>query len=503
MSKLNDIFIIESKDSRTKQELESELSYFHDLYDNINNLKNNSRRGTSERERYAGALRNMKKKIKRLETLLSRMSESKIKKKKLINEGGVAGHLMHLYENWDLTFHDIMEVFRQSAEGELEEVTEKVDGMNLFISWSMTDGVLKAARNTTHIKQGGLDAEGLANKFAGRGAVHDAFVNAFNVLEKAINGFSAVDKQQIFGNDADVWYSIEVMFTDAPNTIVYDKNNVVFHKSGSARFNKETGKPTDDDISQSFELLSSRVKELQDSLNEKSWNIVMPAFIRLKKLASDKYLNDAVVRLNSLMSEYGIVNSDTLGLYIKTRLHIDVVGDLQIDRQTKEHVVQKIMGEKGSKNINEILKSIEDDSTKKQIKQMVENSKQYLDECVAPVEEIIREFSVEILRGLKSAFIIDNDKEVQRLRKEISTAIDAIASCGYEEAMDILTKQMKRIKNIETISSPMEGIVFKFKGHTYKYTGTFAPVNQVLGLFKFGRGKVPPLNVVLNSANAS
>jgi hypothetical protein len=203
------------------------------------------------------------------------------------------------------------------------------------------------------------------------------------------------------------------------------------------------------------------------------------------------------------MSTYGIVNTDTLGLYIKTRLHIDAVGDLQIDRQTKEHVVQKIMGEKGSKNINEILKSIEDDSTKKQIKQMVENSKQYLDECVAPVEEIIREFSVEILRGLKSAFIIDNDKEVQRLRKEISTAIDAIASCGYEEAMDILTKQMKRIKNIETISSPMEGIVFKFKGHTYKYTGTFAPVNQVLGLFKFGRGKVPPLNVVLNSANAS
>ena len=32
---------------------------------------------------------------------------------------------------------------------------------------------------------------------------------------------------------------------------------------------------------------------------------------------------------------------------------------------------------------------------------------------------------------------------------------------------------------------PSEGIVFKYKGKTYKFTGAFAPVNQITGLMSF------------------
>ena len=32
---------------------------------------------------------------------------------------------------------------------------------------------------------------------------------------------------------------------------------------------------------------------------------------------------------------------------------------------------------------------------------------------------------------------------------------------------------------------PSEGIVFKYKGKTYKFTGAFAPVNQITGLISF------------------
>ena len=32
---------------------------------------------------------------------------------------------------------------------------------------------------------------------------------------------------------------------------------------------------------------------------------------------------------------------------------------------------------------------------------------------------------------------------------------------------------------------PSEGIVFKYKGKTYKFTGAFAPVNQIAGLIHF------------------
>ena len=32
---------------------------------------------------------------------------------------------------------------------------------------------------------------------------------------------------------------------------------------------------------------------------------------------------------------------------------------------------------------------------------------------------------------------------------------------------------------------PSEGIVFKYDGKTYKFTGAFAPVNQITGLISF------------------
>jgi cytidyltransferase-like protein len=59
--------------------------------------------------------------------------------------------------------------------------------------------------------------------------------------------------------------------------------------------------------------------------------------------------------------------------------------------------------------------------------------------------------------------------------------------------MEILKKQMEKLKSVENISTAAEGFVFAYDGHSYKFTGNFAPMNQLLGLFKYGRGSVPAL----------
>ena len=46
--------------------------------------------------------------------------------------------------------------------------------------------------------------------------------------------------------------------------------------------------------------------------------------------------------------------------------------------------------------------------------------------------------------------------------------------------------RLDRIGGIESIF-PTEGIVFKYKGKIYKLTGTFAAINQLLGIMKYGR----------------
>ena len=48
-------------------------------------------------------------------------------------------------------------------------------------------------------------------------------------------------------------------------------------------------------------------------------------------------------------------------------------------------------------------------------------------------------------------------------------------------------KKIEKLEKIGGLSSivPSEGIVFKYKGNTYKFTGAFAPVNQIVGLLNF------------------
>ena len=46
--------------------------------------------------------------------------------------------------------------------------------------------------------------------------------------------------------------------------------------------------------------------------------------------------------------------------------------------------------------------------------------------------------------------------------------------------------RLDRIGGIESII-PTEGIVFVYKGKTMKLTGTFAAINQLMGIIKYGR----------------
>ena len=88
--------------------------------------------------------------------------------------GGVAGHMNHLYDNPNLTFSKMKEVIIAASEGKLEG-TEKTDGQNLFITYDIESQSARAARNKGNLRSGGLDATGLAAKFAGRGSVEAAF----------------------------------------------------------------------------------------------------------------------------------------------------------------------------------------------------------------------------------------------------------------------------------------------------------------------------------------
>ena len=89
-----------------------------------------------------------------------------------------------------------------------------------------------------------------------------------------------------------------------------------------------------------------------------------------------------------------------------------------------------------------------------------------------------------------SNFLAANpNKAVQAIRKEIAQIIRELRSTGDIGQMDLLKRQLERIKQLGGFEKivPVEGIVFTYGGNTYKLTGAFAPINQILGTLKYSR----------------
>lgn len=415
-----------------------------------------------------------------------------------LKEGGASGHLQHLYDNRDLTFADLKSVLSSAAQGKLTRVSEKLDGLNVVFTYSPTDGI-KAARSGGDVKNGGMSAEQLAAKFQGRGNVADAFNGAFKVLADAVGALSDDIRSKVFANGR-LWYSAEVVYTANPNVINYDNNYVVFHASPVFRVGKN-GEVTKQDDAPGVSLLDRHVTTMQKALTQRSWQVRGPAVVRLQKISNGAVVSKALQAIEEAQHVGRCGDGDTLGKYIQN-LVSDEVADLGLSPKIARAVVQRVVGVPGAPTLNDIKKMVPADQYAT-VSTFVKASPALLKKAIAPIEQAVHDFAVEVLRGLHSVLIGDHDKEVARLRGEVARAVKAIETSGNAAAMDVLKTQMQKLGSADNITSAIEGIVFTFKGQAYKFSGHFAPTNQILGLFKYGRGAAKveqaELRVALNT----
>ena len=410
-----------------------------------------------------------------------------------LSEGGVAGHMNHLYDNPNLTFKEMKGIFRAASNGELKG-TEKTDGQNLQLSYDIQTSSARAARNKGNIRDGGMDAAGLAAKFGGRGALETAFTEAFSAFEEAIGRMSIEEREEIFGPNTNIYYNAEVQDPRAANLINYDLPTLTIHRVGHREYDRETGSATDRDVSKNAKKLAMALGRVQGERQEGLFHVQMNAIRQLEALSDDTAANLAIARLEKALSNAGISDSQTVGEYVISKVDAVVDSRISLPVETKMELMKRMFKEPGA-NIRNVLGMIpkEDAGTIAVVRELVAEASALMTAAVAPIEEIVHDFSVEMLKGLHSAFILDNESEVERLRQETQRAITAIEGSNSEEAMEILAKQMSKLKDVEGVSTAAEGFVFDYDDVTYKFTGNFAPMNQLLGLFKYGRGNVPPM----------
>ena len=79
---------------------------------------------------------------------------------------GLTGHIDHLYEDPNLKLEDIVKIYRSIAENRGNiKVYEKVDGYNVYLSYSIKDKKAKLIRNNAQIKSGGITLAELKEEF--------------------------------------------------------------------------------------------------------------------------------------------------------------------------------------------------------------------------------------------------------------------------------------------------------------------------------------------------
>ena len=410
------------------------------------------------------------------------------KSQPLLLEGGAAGHMAHPFDDKDLTFGDFKAMIDAGLRGELnfeEEATEKTDGQNAFAT--IQDGEVKFARNKTELKNPMTLSE-FKNKFEGHPSklVQDTFQFAAQDLARLLMALSPADQEKYFKNGKD-FMNMELIYSQNPNVIHYDTDVIQFHgikeTDGNGNITGTNNKPAkeiadilkkvESDIGKTFKIIPPRVIKLQKDLD----------FTTNKK----RFIN----QVNALEKRYGLTDSDEVAKYHEMwwRELIDKQFPT-LSQDVKEGLLKRwAYGDKKSLNMRSLAKQIgpkEAALVKKFDKEDV--AKKYK-ENIRPFEDLFLELGSVILKNASDFLAANPSDEAQRLRAQIQTAGSNIKKTGGADQVRKVEAELARLDRIGGIESifPTEGLVFKYKGKIYKLTGTFAAINQLLGIIKYGR----------------
>ena len=411
----------------------------------------------------------------------------------LILEGGAAGHLAHPFEDEALRFSDMKEMIKRGLIGGLDKeapVSEKLDGQN--IAFTVKDGNIRFGRNKGHVKNSGenaLDVQGIAKQFAGRGGIEKAFTGAAEDLYAAVSKLKPEQVKQMFGNGSK-FMSLEIILPDTTNVIPYGKSVLVMH--GTIEYDKEgnkVGRSTED--AQSFANAVQKV----GADKQKTFGIEGPKTIAFSDADEKEYAQKVKQysdTLSTVQKEYGLTDKSKLEDYRRKWW------ENEINRQEKELGIKFSPAQKkglikrwadGDKTFG--VKNLEQPEQQQWFRDFESNKLQTTQkQMIKPIETVFLNAGAQALKRVTNFLAANNPGAADDLRKETLQSIKGIKDSKDVDKIAKLQIELDRLNNIGMDNIvPSEGVVFQYNGKPYKFTGAFAPINQIQGTFKFDKPK--------------
>ena len=503
-------------------------------------------------------------------------------------EGGVStearsAHMSHIYENLSLTFQELVEIFTIATRGFPNiEVTEKLDGQNIAISYDPQRKKSLALRNKGHVKKGGLDSQQIVSFFTadreakaydrlikqgvpedearlqakgarldlkynsntkevepdpeGAGVV-DAFRDAMQNFEEVAETFP--EHFFITPEGCRIFYNAEVLDPRSRNVVDYDTQTLALHRTGHLVICPDSDKAQSvgnaAELSQKLQDVISMMQTQthsaeRDNMPTVEFNAVMDLTKHVtsvlksgEEIEEPKILTKAKKALQRVMNSAGMRFDNTLHDFLVKRIESSEqlsywVPELNESPELRRAFVDSIVffatTGKTPRINTEVKNVLQHTGEREQLQQDIrlvlrdpKTLKTLIKKAYGPIEHIVHVFSTGLLEGLESYYTISGsyERNVFNLRAKYGGHVRGIMDSKSTKNIDAIKTHIQKIlhqeeaieeltddhvmRSIQGLTSAVEGLVFDYNGHTYKLTGQFAPMNQILGIGRFDRGE--------------
>jgi nicotinamide mononucleotide adenylyltransferase len=427
---------------------------------------------------------------------------------------GLTGHIDHLYEDPDLTLEDIVRIYRDIAENRGDiQVYEKVDGYNIYLSYSTKDKKARVLRNNGQIKTAGVTIEELRDEFTSKriqdnkkpvpSNVVRTYTELLGYFEKVVNIIFSSDssKEMIFGKDnqgnPQFFFNVELLDPNTPNVIKYARKMLIFHKLGNIKIDSSKGTIEASDTEEIQRKFADLSKLFGSSTNANGIQITDDKPSKIDRI-NPGAIEAELIDLRKEFKKFGLDMKDTVGKYFIKGIEKHLTDKkANLDNRQTEFVVKSILsvgfGPKHVKKprINEFFatSSMQDSGAIKNFTNE-EPAKEIFRTLRQPLERIIFNCSSILLDKHESLYVSNQKQTAEDIVSMVNKAIENINSSGTDKQKSNLRKQMDKLKGssisfAELINNPIEGLVFRYKDHTYKLTSSFGPVNQIVNMMKY------------------
>ena len=410
-----------------------------------------------------------------------------------LNESGCAGRIRHLFDSGDLTFADMRDIFTKVFSGDIELV-EKIDGINLFVTYK--GGDFRIARDRKSLADP-MDYARVDAKYCDAPKeVRDAFEASLRDLAAALPALDPVALNRYFANGQN-FLNCEIVYPPCRNVLDYG-NRCVIVLHGIRCYNDrfvEIG----EDRRQAEELFAA----IRDGgrLRQETFEITEPNVLRLRDTTSAK---DALARILARLGEFidGVGWKCSLAQYVVDKYSRHIVNKalehgIDVSR-TSDFVnalaqrLSQVSGRRPTKSdLRTYAKDDGVDSSSQAYRDFLQELEDGCDETnaaiIKPVEDLIMWAGDTLLKNVTGFMAVDPSKTAKRLYADIQAAVGEVedgVSGLTPEKIDRFKRNLAKIDRYQECA-PSEGVVITYKGRPLKLVGKFGPINQLLGILKY------------------